>query len=132
MVRDLDDADMGAAYLRQAAAATELTSEQEAELLRQLGVIDWDERREEIARGLIESRLRLVVAIAKKHSSSGRLSMRERLEEGNLGLMQAVRSYASNPSGEFAAFAAACIENAINGAEKYRDFGDERITTARE
>lgn len=115
-----DDAEIVAAYLREVTATLELTPEQEAELFRQLGgEADWDEQRENIARRLIESRLRLVVAIAEKHSSSRKLSMLERIEEGNLGLMHAIRSYALNPRGDFVAFANACIENAIIAAEKH-------------
>ena len=107
-----------AGYLRQVAASPELTSEQEAALFRQLGDSkNWDEDQEEIARRLLESKLRLVVAIAEKRSSSP-LSIRERLEEGNRGLLYAVQKYSAHPQGEFTSFAAACIEEAILAAEK--------------
>jgi DNA-directed RNA polymerase sigma subunit (sigma70/sigma32) len=96
-----------------------LTTEQETELFRQLdGKADWDDERENIARHLIENRLRLVTAVAEKSSTSGRLSIRECVGQGNAGLMHAVRSDAINPRGDFAALAAECIENAIIAAGK--------------
>jgi len=39
--------------------------------------------------------------------------MLDLIEEGNIGLMDAVRSFAEKPIGNFTAHAAACIEEAI-------------------
>jgi DNA-directed RNA polymerase specialized sigma subunit len=39
--------------------------------------------------------------------------MLDLIEEGNIGLMDAVRSFAEKPIGDFTAHAAACIEDAI-------------------
>ncbi|MGO9863567.1 MAG: sigma factor [Terriglobales bacterium] len=54
----------------------------------------------------------LVVSLAQKHSAAG-VPMLEILQEGNIGLMNAVRSFAERPIGDFSAHAAACIEDAI-------------------
>ena len=105
-----------AMYLREVASVGPLPKEEETELFRQLGNSGkWDERQENVARRLIESQLALVVSIAERHSSSG-LSMLELIQEGNIGLMKAVSSFAERPVGEFRAHAAACIEHAITRA----------------
>ena len=54
----------------------------------------------------------LVVRLAQKHSRAG-VSMLEIIQEGNIGLMNAVRSFAERPVGDFSAHATACIEDAI-------------------
>jgi RNA polymerase sigma factor (sigma-70 family) len=64
---------------------------------------------------LIESQLMLVVNIARKHSASG-VPMLDLIQEGNIGLMKAVRSFAERPVGDFTAHAAACIEDTITKA----------------
>src|SRR5439155_1217515 len=57
---------------------------------------------------LVESQLALVASIAQKYSASG-VPMLDLIEEGNIGLMDAVRSFAEKPIGNFTAHAAACI-----------------------
>jgi RNA polymerase primary sigma factor len=54
----------------------------------------------------------LVVSIAQKHSASG-VPMLDLIQEGNIGLMNAVMSFAERPIGDFTAHAAACIEDTI-------------------
>jgi len=89
---------------------------EETKLFRELGNSgDWDEQRENVARRLIESQLMLVVKIAQKHSASG-VPMLDLIQEGNIGLMNAVRSFAERPIGDFTAHAAACIEDTITKA----------------
>lgn len=61
---------------------------------------------------LIESQLGLVVSIAQKHLGAV-VPMLDLIEEGNIGWMDAVRSFAEKPVGDFAAHAATCIEDAI-------------------
>ncbi len=39
--------------------------------------------------------------------------MLDLIQEGNIGLMNAVRSFAERPIGDFTAHAAACIEEAL-------------------
>src|SRR5207302_8211865 len=101
------DSDPVAMYIREASNVQPLTKDEEARLLRELGHSgDWDERRENVARRLIESQLMLVVRIAQKHSEAG-VPKLELIEEGNIGLMNALRSFAERPIGDFTAHAAA-------------------------
>src|SRR5438270_460319 len=103
-----------AIYLAGVANGKPLTREEESELFQQLGAKgDWDEQQENAARKLIENQLGVVVKIAKSRRSSG-ISLLELIQEGNIGLMSAIKSFAENPHGDFTAYAAACIENAIS------------------
>ena len=108
-----------AMYIREASNVEPLTKEEEAKLFRELGSLghwgDLDEQRENVARRLIESQLMLVVSIAQRHSASA-VPMLELIQEGNIGLMDAVKSFAERPIGDFTAHAAACIEDAISKA----------------
>jgi RNA polymerase primary sigma factor len=102
-----------AVYVLEASKVEPLTKMEEAKLFRELGHSgDWDGQRENVARRLIESQLMLVVSIAQKHSASG-VPMLDLIQEGNIGLMNAVRSFAERPTGDFTAHAAACIEDSI-------------------
>jgi RNA polymerase primary sigma factor len=102
-----------AVYVLEASKVEPLTKMEEAKLFRELGHSgDWDGRRENVARRLIESQLMLVVGIAQKHSASG-VPMLDLIQEGNIGLMNAVRSFAERPIGNFTAHATACIEDSI-------------------
>lgn len=107
-----------AVYLREVANVPPLTNEEEAELFRQLeGSHDWDEAQQNVVRRLIESQLALVVTLAERYSSSGIPPMLDLIQEGNLGLMKAIKSFATRPVGDFRAHAAVYIENAIASAE---------------
>jgi len=102
-----------AVYVLEASKVEPLTKMEEAKLFRELGHSGvWDGQRENVARRLIESQLMLVVRIAQKHSASG-VPMVDLIQEGNIGLMNAVRSFAERPIGNFTAHAAACIEDSI-------------------
>ena len=54
----------------------------------------------------------LVVNLAQKHAAAD-VPMLEIMQEGNVGLMNAVKTFAETPVGDFSAHAAACIEDAI-------------------
>lgn len=96
-----DPNDPVAFYIREVTHVRPLTKDEETELFRQLGGWgDWDEQRENVARRLIESQLALVVSIAQKHSGAG-VPMLDLIQEGNIGLMNAVRSFAERPIGGF-------------------------------
>src|SRR5438067_2438336 len=100
-------------YIREASNVEPLTKEEETNLFRRLARVgDWGEERENVARRLVESQLALVASIAQKYWASG-VPMLDLIEEGNIGLMDAVRSFAEKPIGNFTAHAAACIEEAI-------------------
>jgi len=103
-------------YISEGCNVEPLTKDEEAKLFRELGArADWDEASENVARRLIESQLALVVSIAQKHSTSS-VSTLDLVQEGNLGLMNAVRSFAESPTGDFAQHANTCIEEAITKA----------------
>ena len=100
-------------YIREIANVEPLSRREEAKLFGELGRSrDWDEKQELVARRLIESQLMLVVSIAQKHSGAG-LNLLDLIQEGNMGLMNAIKSFAERPTGDFPVHAAACIDHAI-------------------
>jgi DNA-directed RNA polymerase sigma subunit (sigma70/sigma32) len=100
-------------YIREASKVEPLTKGEETKLFRELVPSgDWDEHRENVAKRLFESQLMLVVSIAQKHSGAGVPTL-DLIQEGNVGLMNAVKSFAERPIGNFPTYAAACIEDAI-------------------
>ncbi len=108
-----DPDDPVAMYILEASKVEPLTKVEETKLFREMGSWgNWDEQGENAARRLIESQLMLVVSLAQKHSAAG-IPMLEIVQEGNVGLMNAVRTFAERPVGDFSAHAAACIEDAI-------------------
>ncbi|MGA7696517.1 MAG: sigma factor [Candidatus Sulfotelmatobacter sp.] len=109
-----DPNDPVAVYISEACSAEPLTKAEETKLFQELGQRgDFDEQRENATRRLTESQLMLVVSIAQKHSAPD-IPMLELIQEGNVGLIKAVWSFAEKPSGDFTVHAAACIEDAIN------------------
>jgi RNA polymerase primary sigma factor len=108
-----DPNDPVAVYISEVGGVEPLAKDEETKLFRELaGPGDWDEVRENVARRLIESHLSQVVSIAQKHSPSG-VPMLDLIQEGNIGLMNAVRGFAERPVGDFADYAATCIDDAI-------------------
>ena len=90
-----------------------LAKDEETQLFQQLvGAGDWDDARENVARRIIESHLAEVVRIAQQHSDAG-ASILDLIQEGNRGLLNAVRSFAERPTGDFSDYAATCIGEAI-------------------
>jgi DNA-directed RNA polymerase sigma subunit (sigma70/sigma32) len=111
-----DPNDPVAMYIREACNVEPLTKDEETKLFRELaGPGDWDEARENVARRLIEAYLAQVVSIAQKHSSLS-VPMLNLIEEGNIGLMNAVRRFAESPIGDFTDYATTCIDDAIKSA----------------
>ena len=96
-------------YLREVGKVPALTKDQESVLFEQ---VRRGNQAEVAERRLVESKLALVVEIATRYSSSG-MPMLELLQEGNIGLMKAVWTFAANPTGDFTAHASALIEAAI-------------------
>src|ERR1022692_4877414 len=112
-----DPNDPVALYLREAASVQPLTTAEEAEIFRRLGATDeWQGDTEDAARRVIESYLRLVVSIAERHAASSGVSVLDLIQEGNIGLLNAVKTIAKNPCGVFSAYASVCIEDAISKA----------------
>src|ERR1700681_1556955 len=106
----MDPDDPVAAYMSEIGSVKPLARDEETRLFRELaGPGDWDEARENVARRLFEGHLAQVVSIAQKHSASG-VPMLDLIQEGNTGLMNAVRPFAKGPVGDFTDYAANCID----------------------
>ena len=110
-----DPDDPVAMYMRELSTIEPLTKDEETSLFEELRGTIGIQQREPIERRLIESQLPLVASIAEKHTASG-IPMLDLIQEGNLGLMKSVRSFAEAPTGDFPAFAATYIEDAITKA----------------
>jgi len=109
----LDDDDPVEVYRREIATVSPLTKEEEAHLFkeaRQSG-----EPGEVAKRRLIESHLHLVLPVAERRAS-GRFSMLELIQEGNLGLMRALEKFPETHLEDFSAYATSCIEGFISDA----------------
>jgi Sigma-70 region 2/Sigma-70 factor, region 1.2 len=79
-------------YLREATSVQPLSAAEEAELFRRLGASDdWQGETEDAARRVIESYLRFVVSIAERHAASSGVSVLDLIQEGNIGLLVAIR-----------------------------------------
>lgn len=65
---------------------------------------------------LIESNLRLVVYVAKKYIGKSKLSFLDLVQEGNIGLIQAVEKYDYNKGFRFSTYAVYWIKQAISKA----------------
>jgi RNA polymerase primary sigma factor len=103
-------------YLNEVGNVKPLAKDEEAKLFGELaGPGDWDEARETAARRLIEGHLAQVVVIAQKYSASG-IPMLDLIQEGNAGLINAVKSFAKGPMGDFADYADTWIDDAIKKA----------------
>lgn len=63
---------------------------------------------------MIQSHLRLVVAIAERHAASSGVSVLDLIQDGNIGLLNAVKAFAKKPRGVFSDYASKYIEDAIS------------------
>ncbi|OHB55943.1 MAG: hypothetical protein A2Y12_15260 [Planctomycetes bacterium GWF2_42_9] len=98
-------------YLTEIDESPLLTWEQECELANR--VIDFDDP--EARDILVRSNLRLVVSIAKRFAT-GKLSLGDLIEEGNLGLIRAVDSFDPEVGVRFSTYAAWWIKQTIKRA----------------
>ena len=69
---------------------------------------------EEAQLDLVNANLRLVVKIARNYTGQG-VALSDLIQEGNIGLMKAVRKFATKGSTTFIEYAEECIEKAIIG-----------------
>jgi RNA polymerase sigma factor RpoS len=97
-------------YLKEIRKTPLLTFEQEQELAKRIEKGDQEAR----AR-MIESNLRLVVAIGKKYINRG-LQFSDIIEEGNLGLIRAVEKFQYQRGFKFSTYASWWIKQAIERA----------------
>ncbi|WP_068269164.1 RNA polymerase sigma factor RpoD [Caviibacter abscessus] len=97
-------------YLREIGQIPLLTHEEEIELAQK--VLEGDAMAKQ---KLIESNLRLVVSIAKKHTNRG-LKLLDLIQEGNMGLMKAVEKFEYEKGFKFSTYATWWIRQAITRA----------------
>ena len=97
-------------YLREIGRIPLLTYEQELELAKRILNGDEDAKQE-----LAESNLRLVVSIAKKYVGRGMLFL-DLIQEGNMGLMRAVKKFDPTKGFKFSTYATWWIRQSITRA----------------
>ena len=97
-------------YLREIGQIPLLSYEEEIEYAQR--VLNGEEGAKQ---KLIESNLRLVVSIAKKHTNRG-LKMLDLIQEGNMGLMKAVEKFEYEKGFKFSTYATWWIRQAITRA----------------
>tara|TARA_Y100001935_G_C17311396_1_gene516677 strand:- start:3083 stop:4069 length:987 start_codon:yes stop_codon:yes gene_type:complete len=97
-------------YLREIGQVPLLTAEEEVELAKRI-----DEGDQQAVNKLIESNLRLVVSIAKKHTKRG-LKLMDLIQVGNIGLMKAVKKFEYQKGFKFSTYAHWWIRQAITRA----------------
>lgn len=105
-----EDIDVINLYLREVGFHSLLTAEEERELARCLRKGD-----EAARRRMIESNLRLVVKIARGYTGRGVLLL-DLIEEGNLGLIQAVEKFDPERGCRFSTYATWWIRQAVERA----------------
>lgn len=94
-------------YLKDIGKAPLLTAEEEVELAKRIEAGD-----EEARRRMIESNLRLVVSIARNYVGRG-LSFGDLIQEGNFGLMRAIKKFDWRRGNKFSTYATWWIRQAI-------------------
>ncbi|WP_338257200.1 sigma-70 family RNA polymerase sigma factor [Dictyobacter halimunensis] len=97
-------------YLRDIRRHGLITHEEEIELARRAAAGDQDARRI-----LIESNLRLVIAIARRYTSTG-VPLVDLIQEGNMGLMRAAEKFDSERGCHFGTYATWWIRQAVSRA----------------
>ena len=97
-------------YLRDIRSFGLLTHEEEIDLARRVAAGD-----ERARRKLIESNLRLVIAIARRYTTTG-VPLVDLIQEGNLGLMHAAEKFDYQRGCHFATYATWWVRQAISRA----------------
>ncbi len=106
----LDTGDPVRLYLKEIGSISMLTSEEEIDLARRIRQGD------DVAyRRMVEANLRLVVSIAKRFVGRG-LSFLDLIQEGNLGLIKAVKKYDPDKGFKFSTYATWWIRQGISRA----------------
>jgi RNA polymerase primary sigma factor len=107
----IDERDLVGMYLRDAARYPRLTAEQERDLSRRI----LEDHDEDAAAMLTQCNLRLVVRVAKGYQAQG-LGLLDLIQEGNIGLMKAVRRYDGRKGFRFSTYAVWWISQQITRA----------------
>ena len=97
-------------YLQDIGRFKLLTAEQEQALARRVQAGDADAERQ-----LVEGNLRLVVSLARRYVNRG-LSLLDLIEEGNVGLLHAVRKFQPDRGTRFSTYATWWIRQALTRA----------------
>ena len=97
-------------YLREIGKVPLLTPEEEQELAKRIAQGD-----QEAAKKMTEANLRLVVSIAKRYVGRG-MQLLDLIQEGNLGLLQAVEKYDFTKGFKFSTYATWWVRQAITRA----------------
>lgn len=104
------EAEAVAAYLKDISHSNLLTAQEEIALAKKIAKGDNAARNR-----MIESNLRLVVSIAKRHANKG-LPLDDLIEEGNIGLIKAVEKYDYKKGFRFSTYATWWIRQGIQRA----------------
>jgi len=107
----LSEQDMVGLYLQDAARYPRLTAQEERDLSRRI-LADGDAEAEQM---LIQCNLRLVVSVAKKYQSQSH-GLLDLIQEGNIGLMKAVKKYDGARGFRFSTYAVWWITQQITRA----------------
>ena len=100
-------------YLKEIGRVPLLTLEEEFELAQQMS--EGGDRAEEAKSKLVEANLRLVVSIAKRYVGKGMFFL-DLIQEGNLGLMKAVKKFDHTKGYKFSTYATWWIRQSITRA----------------
>jgi RNA polymerase primary sigma factor len=92
-----------------------LTLEEEADLFRKIKKAKKPSEREALRRKMVEANLRFVVKIAKEYTGKG-LSLLDLINEGNIGLIKAVKRYDLKKGSKLSNYAPFLIKDEIRKA----------------
>ena len=118
---DLDDSqkpvdDALKIYLNRMGQIPRLSPDEERELAIEARSTDDAEAAREAKNRLVEANLRLVVHLARSAATRTTLSITDLLQEGNLGLLDAVERYRAESNKTFGAYATWWVRRAMNRA----------------
>src|SRR5438105_4153759 len=105
-----DTADVFESYLRDIRGLSLVTHAEELDLAQRIAAGD-----EQARRKLIESNLRLVIAIARQYARSG-VSIVDLIQDGNLGLIRAAEKFDYRRGSHFSTYATWWIRQAVRRA----------------
>lgn len=102
-------------YLQQMRAHPMLTAEEERSLATQMAETTDPARKKKLRNRFVEANLRLVFSVAKKYTNRG-MPLSDLVQEGNMGLLQAVERFDPQKGTRFSTYATLWIRQAITRA----------------